>query len=428
MNGTTKRLTAGAAGLALGLGTAAGAAVAQDARTLTLWSHWADHESKVAFVEEAARRFEETHSDVDVEITWYQKEPLYAALKTALRAGQGPDIFYAEPDQVEYIENNLLYDLSEGLNWDAVEPWAREVWTFDGGVYGFPLEAWTVELYYNEDTLRELGVELPESRQLDQEAFLDLIRKAREKGITPIALGVGDRPYPGAFLTHEALLKKLGKEDYDRLLRGELAWDDPRVREALEFVRAMVEAGALPTSFTSLKLGESHGYFHTNPGAVTFLMGSFYPSRAFNPPEKGGEPEGFPLGIMKFPAPEGAACPECKTITVGGSYSVNANSEHPELAVEFLNGMATPEMGNRWLEDVLVQTGIKTDPSRITGPHADYFQELAEVNADAEYYIGLPSQVLQGQAREVFAQVINSAFPAGLIGPDEVVRQMNAVR
>jgi ABC-type glycerol-3-phosphate transport system substrate-binding protein len=44
------------------LGTAALAVVALGARAgaaaeLELWSHWADHETKVAFVEEAVRRF-----------------------------------------------------------------------------------------------------------------------------------------------------------------------------------------------------------------------------------------------------------------------------------------------------------------------------------------------------------------------------------
>jgi predicted kinase len=34
--------------------------------------------------------------------------------------------------------------------------------------------------------------------------------------------------------------------------------------------------------------------------------------------------------------------------------------------------------------------------------------------------------VLRGKAKEVFAQVVNQAFPAGLIGVDEVVKQMNA--
>ena len=416
------RLT-GAAAVGLALAALAGGAQAQ---TIELWSHWADHQSKVDFVEGAARAFEEANPGAQVKITWYQKNALYAALSTALRAGQAPDIFYAEPDQVEYIENDLLLDLSDRLDWDRVEPWAREVWSFGEGVYGFPLEAWTVELYYDKARMQALGAEVPDDLQFDAAAFLDLVEEAREAGVTPISLGVGDRPYPGAFLTHEALLKKLGREDYGKLLAGEMGWDDDRVIDALEYVKALVDAGALPESFSSLKLSESHIYFHTNPGALTFLMGSFYPSRAFNPPDQGGQPADFQLGIMHYPALEGAACNACKTIAVGGSYVVNAASPHPDVAVAFLNSMATPEMGNRWLENVLVQTGIRSDPSKISGPHADYFQELAAVNEGVEYFFGLPVQVMRGGRKEVFTQVVNEAFPAGLLTVEEVVERMNA--
>lgn len=393
--------------------------------TLSLWSHWADQDAKRAYVEGAARAFEAANPGVTVEVTWYDKQPLYAALKTALRAGQAPDIFYAEPDQKEYMENGLILDLTERLNWDNLESWAKDVWSYEGRAYGLPLEAWTVEMYYDAARLSALGAGLPESGQFGQQAFLDLVAKAAAEGVTPISLGVGDRPYPGAFLSHEALLKMLGVEDYSRLLTGDLGWDDPRVKEALGFVKAMVDAGALPNTFSTLKLGESHYYFHTKPGALTFLMGSFYPSRAFQSPDKGGQPAGFELGIMKYPALDGAACNECKTIAVGGSYVVNAATEHADMAVAFLNSMATPEMGNKWLEDNLVQTGIKSDASKITGDNAGYFKALAEVNAGAEYFFGLPRQVMAPAPREVFDQVVNQAFPAGLVGVDDVVEQMN---
>jgi len=40
-------------------------------KTITLWSHWADHETKPAFVEGAAKTFETKHLGVKVSITWY---------------------------------------------------------------------------------------------------------------------------------------------------------------------------------------------------------------------------------------------------------------------------------------------------------------------------------------------------------------------
>jgi multiple sugar transport system substrate-binding protein len=282
-------------------------------------------------------------------------------------------------------------------------------------------------MYYNRDLLKKFGAPLPDSGQLGQAQFVELLRKAAASGTTAVVAGVGDRPYPGAFLVHEPLLKKLGKEDYAKLLKGQLAWTDPRVVDVLRWVRAaFVETKALPRDFTTLKLGDAHYYFHTKPGGLMFPMGSFYPSRAFNPTDKGGEPANFPLGIMQFPAMDGGRCNHCKTIAVGGSYVVNAASKNPRLAVAVLNEMATVEMGTRWLRETLVQTGIKSDASKVSGERAYYFRDLERASQGVEYFIGLPSQHLTGQAKEVFAQVMNVALPAGLIGPEDAARRMQA--
>jgi len=393
-----------------------------------MWSFWEDQQSKHAFIDRAISNFEKQHPGVTVKVSWYDKNTLYAALKTALRAGQAPDIFYAEVDQVEYVDNGFLLDLSKLIDWSNIEPWAKQAWTFGNGVYGLPLEATTVELYYNKDLLAKLGVELPENRQLSAAQFLDLVRKAHAAGITPISLGVGDRPYPGAYLTQEALLKELGPTDYGRLIKGDLKWNDPRVVKALTYVKQLIDAGALPKSFSSMTLGESHTYFYDKPGSVMFLMGSFYPSRAFNPPDKGGQPAGFPLGIMQYPALDGAACNECKTLSVGGGYVVNAATKDPKLAADLLQAMATPEMGQLWVQTVLGQTGIKTDMSHVSGPHAEYFHDLGVVDANAKFFLGLPMQITQGARREAFTQIINQAFPAGLLSVQQVVQRMDSVQ
>lgn len=425
MVGVSRRDVVRAAGVGAVAAIALPAALRAQTAELTLWSHWAAEQIKKDFVEEAVKRFEAANPGVRIRISWYEKNALYAALRTSLRAGNAPDIFYAEPDQVEYMDNDLLLDLS-GLNWGNVEAWARQAWTYKGKPYGLPLEASTVELYYNRDMLNELGVSLPASLQLSSDGFMDMVRKARAKGWTPMSLGVGDRPFPGAYLSHEALLKRLGADDYGRLLRGALPFTDARVVSTLRWLKQMLDAQLLPSSFTSLKLGEAHSYFHTNPRAVTFLNGSWYTSRAFNAPDKGGQPVGFPLGIMQFPAVPDAVANNTKTMAVGGSYVVNSATKSPRQAVAFLNSLATPDMGNLWLEKVLVQTGIKSDASRISGPNAAYFKQLAAVSEGAAYFFGLPNQVMQGKARDAFTQIFNTASPAGAISVDDAVKQMAA--
>src|SRR5204863_519403 len=113
----------------------------------------------------AARNLEKAHPGAKVKITWYEKNPLFAALKTALPAGKGPDVFYLEPDQIEYITAGYVVSLDDLVNWNNIEPWARKVWTHNGKTWGVPHEAYTVELYYNKDMLKQLGVTLPPNAQ-----------------------------------------------------------------------------------------------------------------------------------------------------------------------------------------------------------------------------------------------------------------------
>jgi multiple sugar transport system substrate-binding protein len=411
--------------LALGIGAALAPAARAEDVTLQVWSHEADEPAKVAFRELAARAVEKAHPGVHVKITWYEKNPMYAALKTALPAGQGPDVFYLEPDQTDYITSGYLLPLDDLVKWDNIYDWARAVWIHDGKTWGVPQEAYTNEIYYNKDELKKLGVNLPANSQLGEADFLALIKKARAAGITPVSQGVGDRPYPGAYIVGEALLHKLGLEDYGKLLKGQLSYKDPRVIEVLTYVKELVDAGAYPKNFMTLKLGESHYYFYQKPGALMFPVGSWFTGRAFVPVDKGGMPESFPLGLMLFPAIDKAACNECKTLGVGASFVVNAATKHKDIAAEFLNAMSTPEMGKRWIETIYLQTAIKTGDVQFTGPYAAYFTELLERQKGEKYFIGMPVDNLEGRCKDAFAQVMNAGFPGGLLTVDKAAATMD---
>jgi multiple sugar transport system substrate-binding protein len=407
------------------LGVVGGTAAKAEDVTLTVWSHEADETAKVALREKAARNLEANHPGVHVKITWYEKDGLNSALRTALPAGQGPDVFYVEPGQTEYITSGMIAPLDDLIDWNNIYDWARAVWTVDGKTWALPEEAYTDELYYNKDMLAKLGVALPANAQLSQSQFLDVVTKARAAGITPISAGVGDRPYPGAYILAEALLRKLGTEDYGKLLNGKLSFEDPRVVEVFTWVKSLVDADAYPKNFMTLKLGESHQYFFQKPGSLFFPMGSFYTGRAFVPVDQGGQSPDFPLGIMQFPAMDGAACNECKTVAVGASFAINAASKHKDLAAAYLNELAKPEIGKQWIETVYLQTAVKTGDIQFSGPYAAYFTELMERQKGAKYFTGMPVDILAGQCKDSFVQVMNKAFPGGLLAVDEAVKMMN---
>src|SRR5262249_28123497 len=122
---------------------------------------------------------------------------------------------------------------------------------------------------------------------------------------------------------------------------------------------------------------------------------------------------------------EGGACNECKTLAIGASFAINAASKHKDIAAEYLNALSTPEMGKQWIETVYLQTAVKTGATEFTGPYAPYFKELMERQQGAKYFTGMPIDILKGQCKDTFVQVMNSGFPGGLLTVDQAVKMMN---
>ncbi len=419
----TKRLAGAVLGLAF---AAAGSAGAAEPSQITMWSNWPDEPAKRDWVSARVKDFEAANKQCTVKLSFIPKADIYTQAKSAVRTGQAPDIFYMEPDQPEFLAGGFLEPLDGHIDLAGLEDWAKPAWTSKGKVYGLPVEAYTVELYYNKDAVKKVGVDVPASFQLSQAGFLDLVKKGAAAGITPVSQGVGDRPFPGGLLLFESLLRKLGREDYGRLLSGELSYKDPRVASVMTWFRELVDAGAYPKSFATLKLGESHYYFYQKPGALTFPDPSWFTGRAFAPPESGGMPADFPLGIMQFPAMDEGACPTCKTLAVAGSFVMYSRGKNKDCAGALLKSMATVDNGTKWMEQVSLQTGLKSDPARIKSPREAYFGELNARNTNVSYFFGTPLFHYRAKCAETFTQVMNNAFPAGLISVGEAADKMDA--
>jgi multiple sugar transport system substrate-binding protein len=405
---------------------AAGAGRAAEPTQITMWSNWPDEPAKKEWVTARVKDFEAANKQCSVKLSFIPKADIYTQAKSAVRTGQAPDIFYMEPDQPEFLAGGFLEPLDGHVDLSKLEDWAKPAWTAKGKVYGLPVEAYTVELYYNKDLVKKVGVEVPASAQLTQAGFADLVKKGAAAGITPVSQGVGDRPFPGGLLLFESLLRKLGPEDYGKLLNGGLSFKDPRVMAVMTWFKGLVDAGAYPKSFATLKLGESHYYFYQKPGALTFPDPSWFTGRAFAPPESGGMPTDFPLGLMQFPAMDDGQCPTCKTLAVAGSFVMYSRGKNKDCAGALLNSMASVENGTKWMEQVSLQTGLKSDPSKIKSSHAAYFAELNARNKDVTYFFGTPLLYYRAKCAETYTQVMNNAFPAGLIGVQEAADKMDA--
>jgi multiple sugar transport system substrate-binding protein len=87
--------------------------------------------------------------------------------------------------------------------------------------------------------------------------------------------------------------------------------------------------------------------------------------------------------------------------------------------------MSTPEMGKRWIETIYLQTAVKVEVKEFSGPYASYFKELLERQKGVKYFIGMPRNLITGQCKDTFGEVMNSGFPGGLLPVDRAIQMMN---
>jgi multiple sugar transport system substrate-binding protein len=420
------------------LGSVAPAASAPTV-TLTWWSHFASAPNNQKVLLNAAHRYEQAHPGVTVKITFYEKEQLILALRAAFAAGQDtPDVYYYDNDMSEFITAGYAADLSNGINWNNEAPWAKEYFHRPGpggqvGIWVLPIERDTDELYYNKKMFSDFGVVVPPGNyQLGQAAFTATVQKCVASGVSAFAVGVGDRPYPGTYITNYLLLHKLGAKDLADLWSGggRVTWNDPRVQDVLTYERSLVDMKAFPASMSSMKLAEAHIFFHTQQKACMMPVGSWYTSRAFESPDQSGQPKEFYgiLGMMNYPALPGGAGNNLKFMQVDSGVAINPKSTHLDAARALFNEIATPQTGEDYMSIAVAPTTLRIDPSKVAGDFASYWKMYNAVNAVDEPAVVNWQVVMKPGMMDAYTQVINSAFPEGLISVADATKRLEAAR
>jgi len=404
---------------------------------LKWWSHWAIEENKKAVLFEVKKRFEAKHPGNTVTITFYEKQNMFPTLRAGFTAGSGfPDIFYFEAEVPEFIPAGWLADMSNGIRWENIEPSAKAFWTRPGpggkmAPWAIPIESASDELYYNKKLFGQLGITVPANGVFTQDQFKDVVAKCVKGGYAAFSTGTSDREYTALYIPAELLLSKMGGDEVKRLVRGELSWKDPRVVEVFRYYKELVDMGAYSKAMTSMTLAESHRYFHTDQKAVMFPVSSWYTGRSFVPPEKGGQPKDFELGMLNYPMMKDGKGQNQKYIGYQGSIAVAAKGPNVPLAMEVVNTFADPEIGNLWVGKTGIQTGIKTDVPKIESPIKWYIEMFSQVNKNTKWQdIAVQTFKLNMKSEmwEVWVSLIQQGLPNRLIGADEALDKLEAAR
>lgn len=319
--------------------TTAGEAPAEEV-TIEWW-HIQNTDPMMTVWQDMANEFMEANPGVTIDITVMENEAFKAALQTNLQAGDVPDLFqsWGGGGLREQVEAGLVQDITDAssgfignLNEAAVG-----LYQVDGVQYGIPFNLGMVGFWYNQDLFAEAGIDAPPATW---DEFLEDVQALKDAGITPIAVGAGDK-WPAHFYYSYLMIREGGKAAMDQVT-ADLNFNIPPFVEAGNKLQTLIEMEPFQPGFLAAPWdapdGES-GTIGTGQAAIS-LMGQWGPGAYANQSGIGTAEDPIAdrlpgeFGWFPFPAVEaGAGEP---TDGFGGGDGFAVGKDAPPEAVEFL--------------------------------------------------------------------------------------------
>jgi ABC-type glycerol-3-phosphate transport system substrate-binding protein len=315
-------------------------AVDNAAKTLTLWHWMTDRQS--SFEELSNRYFLETGVKVNFEL--YAPSDAYSQKVRAAAQGKNlPDIFGIlgeKRDFASFIKAGHIFDLSNYMNESSGE-WrnrffakalAVNEFTVDNaygvnpGTYGVPIDVTTIQMVYNKDLFKKLGLN-PNKPPATFQDFLNIGKKIKEANMQGLVSGWGELWLIDCLANNYAF-NIMGKEKVLATIHGEVPYTDPDWVKVFSLFERMQESGVLADGLVTM-INKTAEQFFANGRAVFAFNGSWCVNvyKNMNPdleyavmlPPKVSDD--YPMSIW------GGA---------GSSFMVNANGKYPEDAIKFL--------------------------------------------------------------------------------------------
>ncbi|WP_230397707.1 ABC transporter substrate-binding protein [Novisyntrophococcus fermenticellae] len=288
-----------------------------------------------------AKKFEESHPGVKIEVQ-HAANDSNTLLQSRVNSGDIPDVFDVEAGTSAQKYYEYAYDWSndkevlDKFNEAALET-GKDA---DGNIMSLP---WTYEnmgLIYNKDLFQKAGItELPKTMDELEEAC----EKLDAAGITAFSLAAKESWVLQQLSSHFMMDKSLdAKGVVEKLNSGDLKFKDMKnFQNVFKFLDLAVKYG--PDKPLEVDWEKSENML-ANGEAAIIHMGDWCQSTldSFNPDAN--------LGFLPCPVSDN---PEDVTLlsSCNWTYLVNKDSEHLDLAKEYLEYILTSEEGLKWMTE-----------------------------------------------------------------------------
>ncbi|MDO9415063.1 ABC transporter substrate-binding protein [Pararhizobium sp.] len=311
--------------LALAASISSAAFGAAQAKDVTVWC-W-DPNFNIPIMEEAARRYEAKHPDINIVVENYANGDVQQKLLASLAANftEGlPDIVLMEDYWGQkYLQSfpGAFAALSDSVDLSGFAPYKVKAATLDGKVYAMPFDSGVAGLFYRRDYLEQAGFKPEDLKDITWDRYIEIGQQVLAKTGKKM---LGIDPQDAGFL--RIMMQSTGHWYYDDA--GNLTIEDnAQLKATLEAYKALVNAGiSKPTA------GWAEWTASFNNGDVaSVITGVWIVGTIKSAPDQAGKWAIAPIPKLQV---EGAS----NASNNGGSswYVVNGAAEQAE-AIDFLN-------------------------------------------------------------------------------------------
>ena len=298
-----------------------------------------------SLIAEIIAEYEADHPNVTIEATILENEALKAKIATEMQAGNPPDLFQSWGGGVlaQQQEAGMVRAIDDEIaEWkDTMNPAAMSIYQVDGVQYGIPYNFGLVGFWYNQDLFEQAGIAEPPATW---SAFLDAVQKLKDAGITPIAVGAGDK-WPAMFWWAYLALRAGGQAAMEEAIStGD--WTGEAFITAGTELKKLIDMEPFQESFLAATYPQQAATVGNGKAAME-LMGQWAPGVEKDNSES-KEGIGDALGWFGFPALEGGA--GAATDVFGGADGFAVGRDAPPEAVDFLRYFVSLDVATRFAE------------------------------------------------------------------------------
>ncbi|MCL4394951.1 MAG: extracellular solute-binding protein [Chloroflexi bacterium] len=382
------------------------------------WWHINTVDDQKALWQKLANDYMAAHPNVDIQITVLENENFKTKLTTVMQSGSPPDLFQSWGGGVmnEYAQAGLLKDITADLQggWgDTFGKGALAVYSYQGKYYGVPRDMGMVGFWYNKDLFAKAGIQAPPATWTD---FLADVKKLKDAGITPIALGEKDK-WPGAFWWEYLAVRLGGKNAFDAAYSRKGAFTDQPFVDAGKTLQALTALQPFQDGYLGA-IQNDEAALVGNGKAAMELMGQWAPGvENDNSVDKKGL--GDKLGFFPFPSVEGGKGNATDALGGGNGFTVGKNA--PKEAVDFLKFISSPDAQRAQAKIGMSVPVVKGAEDALTDPLLKIVQQNA---ANAPYFQLYYDQYMPPAVGSVINDSVQELF-AGTMDPMQAAKAID---